>query len=156
VLAGVGIGAARVLAGAPLAFWTGAESRDEYLRRRLPVHSIYQAANRELGPGDRLYLVNMRNLGYYLRPEWRGDFVFESYQLQKRLGSSTDPRDLADFFESQGVTHLLIDEQTTYSELGLPPEQRAALRTFLKERAAVLESTGGRTLYRLANKAQQP
>ena len=149
VVASVAVGARQVLAGGPVAFWSGAESRDAFLRRRIPVYPMYQVANQRLGPEDRLYLVNMRNLGYYLRPEWRADFVFESYSLQQQLRSSADPNALTRFFAARGVTHVMLDERSTYSNLALAPGERTVLRVFLDERATLVERQGGMALYRL-------
>jgi hypothetical protein len=53
------VGLDTVLAGRPHLFWSGRETRDEFLTRRLIPYQVYAEANRRLGPGDRLYLVNM-------------------------------------------------------------------------------------------------
>jgi hypothetical protein len=145
----VAVGARQVLAGGAMASWSGAESRDAFLQRRVPVYAMYQAANERLGAEDRLYLVNMRNLGYLLRPEWRADFVFESYSLQQQLRSSADPSALTSFFAAQGVTHVMLDERTTYSTLALSSAERAVLVAFLDERATLVERQDGMALYRL-------
>lgn len=147
VLVSAGIGVKQTLDLEPFGFWSGAESRETYLARRFPGYSIYQAANRRLGEDDRLYLVHMRNFGYYLEPEWRGDFVFESYRLEKRLRAPADPDDLTEFFGSREITHLLIDERITFSDDALDPAQRATLQAFLARRATVLERIDERTLY---------
>lgn len=145
--ASVAVAVKTVLDQKPIAFWFGRESRDEYLGRRLIGYSIYQAANRELGPEDRLYLVNMRNFGYYLEPDWRGDFIFEFYRLERLLSSTDD--DLGDFFRSQKITHLLIDEGITYSAFALLPDQQRKLSAFLSRHAALLQRVKGQALYQL-------
>lgn len=149
VAASVAAGLGRVLGAGAGRFWTGATSRDAYLEQRIAGYAAYQAANRRLGRDDRLYLVNMRSFGYCLRPGWRGDFVFELYSLEEALGAAGGAGDLTGFFGSRGVTHLLIDEATTYSSGVLRPEQRAALQDFLTGRATLLERIDGRALYRL-------
>jgi hypothetical protein len=149
IVVSVAVAARQVLAVGPTAFWSGAESRDAFLQRRIPVYAMYQVANERLGAEDRLYLVNMRNLGYYLRPEWRADFVFESYSLQQQLRSSGDPSALTSFFAAQGVTHVMLDERTTYSTLALSSAERAVLVAFLDERATLVERQDAIALYRL-------
>ena len=89
----------------------------------------------------------MRNFGYYLEPDWRADFVFESYQLEKHLSGSGDPADLIEFFQSREITHLLIDERITFSEMSLVPAQQATLRSFLDRHATILERAEGLALY---------
>ena len=148
VVVSAATGVRRVLDHDPLAYWRGAESRDAYLSRRLPVYTMYRATNRHLAPTDRVYLFNMRNLGYYLDPPWRADFVFEFFQLERQLASA-DPGGLAAFLRTRGITHLLIDERVTFAPDVLAPDASARLRQFLERRAAVLERIDGRTLYRL-------
>lgn len=149
VAVSVVMGAKHALDQEPFRFWTGAESREEFLTRRVAGYAIYQAANQRLGVGDRLLLVNMRSYGYYLKPEWRADFVFELYSLERHLSGSQDPRDLSDFFASRAITHVLIDDRPTFSDAVLGPEQRGVLRAFLDERATVLAQVGTQVLYRL-------
>lgn len=145
--ASVAIAVKTVLDQKPIAFWSGRESRDAYLSGRLIGYPLYQAANRRLGPDDRLYLVNMRNFGYYLKPDWRGDFIFEFYRLERLLGSEDD--DLGDFFRSQRITHLLIDEGITYSAFALLPDQQRKLSDFLSRHAILLERVNRQALYQL-------
>lgn len=102
-----------------------------------------------LEAGGVVPFQDMRNLGYYLRPAWRADFVFESYELQKLFVSSGSWSDLADFFESREVTHLLIDERATYSELALSRGQRDVLEAFLRERASLVKRIDRRALFAL-------
>jgi hypothetical protein len=148
VLVNAGIGIRRVLDRAPLPFWTGAETRDAYLTRRLSVYAIYDATNRRLGETDRVYLVNMRNLGFYLDVPWRGDFVFETFHLERELESGT-PAGLRAFYRSQGITHLLIDEHVVFSSGVLRPHAAVALRQFLQQDAVMLEHVEGQALYRI-------
>ena len=145
VLASVVIAVNRVLATDPLPFWTGAESRDTRLGRQVPAYPIFQEANRRLGPGDRVYLINMQTYGYYLRPQWRADFVFWSWRLDKVLTPTATPRELARFFDGQAVTHLMIDERVTAA--ALTPEQSAVLDGFLNDHATLLERIDQRSLH---------
>jgi len=73
---------------------------------RIDVYPTYAKANEVLGPSDKLYLVHMRNLGYYLDRRWEADFVFERYTLEKVLAGASSAGDLTAFFRGRGVTHL--------------------------------------------------
>ena len=50
---------------------------------RIDVYPTYAKANEVLGPSDKLYLVHMRNLGYYLDRRW-GRTLFSSDTPSKR------------------------------------------------------------------------
>lgn len=152
VIVNLGTGVREIWKLKPMRFWSGQESREEYLRNRLIGYPIYQAANRHLGPEERLYLINMRNFGYYLNRPWKADFIFEFHQLEKFLSSASSADDLIGFFCSRGITHLMIDEKIT--EFGLLPEQQQKLRAFLQEHATLLERHGGQALYDLMGKGR--
>ncbi|HJO03011.1 MAG TPA: glycosyltransferase family 39 protein, partial [Acidobacteriota bacterium] len=133
----VAIGAIAVLMFAP------------YLARRLIPYQIYAEANRRLGPGDRLYLVNMRTWGYLLdlpgRGEmtpfpngWRSDYTFEHYRLERALVESVGPGDIAAYFRDQGITHLMIDEELTLSPDALAPREGRLLADFMRRYGELL------------------
>jgi 4-amino-4-deoxy-L-arabinose transferase-like glycosyltransferase len=147
LVASAAAGVNRVLTQRPLAYWTGSEPREAFLDRQLAGHAIYQAANRRLGPGDGVYLLNMRSYGYYLRRRWRGDFVFESWRLSRALSPTATAREVARFFTDQEVTHLLIDEGATAASL--TAEQQDVFAHFLRDHAALLERIAGHSLYAL-------
>jgi hypothetical protein len=135
VLWNVTSGAREILTRDPLPFWKGKETREDYLRRQLPGYTIYQETNRRLAPGDKVFLIQMKNYGYYLNVPWAADFIFERYRLDKCLeGSSV--QDLKNFFSELKITHLLMDESHLQSsEWGLEPEKLDVLRQFLKAHA---------------------
>lgn len=134
----------------PLAFWLGKESREEYLSARLIGYPLYEAANGLLRAEDQVYLVNMRNFGYYLNSRWRSDFIFEHYQTERVLSLPSPEIELARFFSGRKITHLMIDEGITFSHFGLAPDQRQQLRSFLDHHGTVLARHGQQALYRLA------
>ena len=157
------VGLDTVLAGRPQLFWSGQETRDEFLARRLVPYQIYAEANRRLGPGDRLYLVNMRTWGYLLdlpgRGEmtpfpngWRSDYTFEHYRLERALVDAASPDDVAVYFRDQGITHLMIDEELTLSPDALAPRQGRLLAEFMRRYGSLLYRNprdAGQSLWRL-------
>lgn len=152
IIFSLGIGANKVWEKNPLPFWLGHEAREEYLSRVLIGYPMYREANRQLKREDQLYLVNMRNFGYYLDCRWRADFVFESYQLQHFLGATSGSDPLVDFFGSRKITHLLIDEEITRS--ALDREHQTKLQDYLSRRARLLARDRGQALYALSAPGQ--
>jgi hypothetical protein len=138
-----------VLPASPGRYWSGELSAEEYLAKRLGPYPIYMEANRRLGPGDRLYLVNMRTWGYLLdmpgRGEmwpfpngWRSDYTFEHFNLQRALVAARSPADIDEFFGSRGITHIMIDEEVTLGADGLLERERTILTDYFQRRATLL------------------
>jgi hypothetical protein len=96
---------------APWDFLAGAISREAYLARENPVLSFYADAGRRLGPGDKLYLIHMRNYGYFLDHSWEGDFVFERYRIDRLLDTRPGVPALRAYFGSRNVTHVMINRK---------------------------------------------
>jgi hypothetical protein len=115
----------------PLPFLLGRETRDHYLERQLPVYPIYQKIHETLKPGEKVYLIQMKNYGYYLEGSWTGDFVFERYRLDEALKKGS-AESLKSFFEIQGIDFLLMDETLLHSpDYGIEPEQLPVWEEFL-------------------------
>jgi hypothetical protein len=134
----------------PGRYWAGSESRVEYVERRIPTYSIYAAANATLGPGDRLYLINMRAWGYLLdlpgRGElepfpngWRADYTFGHFNLEKALIDARSPADVDEFFGARGITHLMVDEGVTFGATGLQEREKRVLVDYFRRRAELLQ-----------------
>jgi hypothetical protein len=135
----------------PLPFWMGRQSRQQYLTQHLDVYSIYQAANQQVGTGGQVYLIDMKNYGYYLDCRWRGDFIFEDYRLVRLLESSNSERDVLEFFRTNGITHLLLNEGLLADpKWGLKPNHLATFRSFLSRNVVLLaRDSAGHSLSRL-------
>ncbi len=134
----------------PFSFWFSKETREDYLARQWPGAAIYREANKRLGPADRLYLINMKNYGYYLDVPVRADFVFERYNLDRVLAAAPSVAGVVDFFKRNGISHLLMDEGFVLSpEWGLEPGQREIFQDFLTRHAESLVRDRNFVLYRL-------
>ena len=125
-----------------IAYWSGEKTREEYITSRLPPYGGIAEANRVLGPGDRLFLVNGQTWGYYydmpgdgsMTPfpnGWRADYTFGHYRLEKVLTAATSPGDVIAFFREMGITHLLVDEFATFEDSGLGPAERRKFIDFM-------------------------
>ncbi len=134
LLLGLGMGAEKLMRSRPWAWWSGSESRAEYLQKRVVGASLYARANETVGSASRLYLVNMRNYGYLLDCPWSADFVFEYYSLGQTLEKAGSPDDVSRFFERRGADYMMIDENVTLSTVALEPRELLLLKTFLNER----------------------
>jgi hypothetical protein len=129
------VGVDEAFKGNPARFWTGRESREEFLPARVMGYPLYQETNRvigESGRGAKVFLVNMRNFGYFLDCPWRADFVFEYFRLGSELEAAEKPSELLPFFREMGITHLMIDEAVTLSSGALPPREQNLLALFLR------------------------
>jgi len=129
-----------------IAYWRGEKNREEYITSVLPPYGAIAAANRLLGPGDRLFLVNGYTWGYYydmpgdgsMTPfpnGWRGDYTFGHYRLERALTAATSPGDVVAFFRDMGITHLLVNEFATFEENGLGPAERRRFIDFMRRHA---------------------
>jgi len=143
-------GARRIAKERPFAFWLGGETLAQYLAEQIDVYPMYARANELLGPGDKLYLVHMRNLGYFLDRKWEGDFVFERYTLDKALAGASSADDVERFFRGRGVTYLMVNTGPLYAAVGgLEPREKALFEEFLASRTESLAKQGTTGLYRL-------
>jgi hypothetical protein len=127
---GVFLGAREIAKKAPWDFWAGRVSRAEYVVRENPILSIYSDANRLTGPGDKLYLVNMRNYGYCLDRAWEGDFVFERYRLDRLLESKPSLTEILEYFERSGTTHVMINRKSFSSNR--TPAEKESVKLFFR------------------------
>jgi len=153
VLLNVGFGIHEVSKKYPLPYWLGTESRKSYLARQLPVYPMYQKANATLGPSDKLYLIDMKNYGYYLDCNWEGDFVFEKYRLEQLLKTGATPEEIYSYFADREVTHIMMDLDMLFSpEWGLPLKTHARFRLFLDQHTHPLVHDSSYLLAQLTSK----
>ena len=138
----------------PLNYWTGKESAETYLTRRLPVYKIYNEANRLCEEGDRLYLIHMKNYGYYLDCPWGGDFIFERYEIDSVLERDASVQALVGFFEEKKITKILMDRNMLGSpQFGLAGEKLQAFREFIENYGYEIARDGHFSLVRIRTEA---
>ncbi len=134
----------------PVPYLSGEEGREEFLRRRIDVYSIYKESMKQLGPDDKVYLLDMRNYGYFLDKPWTGDYVFEHYNLEQFLKGLESPKETGRFFSDRGVTHLLVGTDITFSEtLGFEKREALLFGSFLRANAMPLLVQGKYILFKL-------
>lgn len=148
------IAAIDVLSAAPHRAVFGLESQESYLRRRLAYFPFYERLNRELGPQDRVLLVNMRNDGYYLDVPFVSDSVLEDYSVGRIANGAASAEAVRDAVRGLGITHVLVREDILLDPRFTPfDDARAAARWtgFLEAHARRLEARDGTALYALKN-----
>ena len=148
------IASLEVVAAAPHRPVLGLESRSTYLARRLAYFSFYERLNREIGPGQRVLLVDMRNDGYYLDVPFVSDSVLEDYTIGRIVNGAASPADVRDSIVGLGVTHMLIREDILLDPRFTPFDgAQAAARWsgFLQANAERLAARDGMALYALKN-----
>lgn len=116
----------------PMLYWKN-KNRDHYLSQQLDNYRIYQEANRRLNTTDKVFLINMKNYGYYLDVPWRGDFIFERYEIDHLLEAGGTEQDLMNFFKQRRITHLMLDEAFILSpQYGFSSKSLEVFTDFLK------------------------
>jgi len=134
----------------PVSYWLGKKDREAYLREQVPAYAVYSLANSLLRADDKLYLVHMKNYGYYLDRNWEADFVFERYRLEALLSLNPPAEDVERFFKEKHVTHLMVNLAPITDPLrGLDEKSREAFFRFLKQKTQALASQGGCGIFRL-------
>jgi hypothetical protein len=143
-------GLKEILSKDPLSYLLGIKDREAYLREQVPGYALYSLANGLLGPEDKLYLVHMKNYGYYLTRNWEADCVFERYRLQELLALNPPAEDIDRFFKEKRVTHLMVNlAPITDSSRGLDERSRAAFFRFLEQKTHAVVKQGECGIFRL-------
>lgn len=138
----------------PFQYWAGKESREAYLLREHRVYAMLAATNRLLPADAKVYLLQMKNYGYYLRVHWTADFIFERYQLEELLKQNPQPSQVEDFFKARRATHLLVDQRALrLPESGLEAKALGAFDQFLSIHGKVLAVKDDIVLYALDSSA---
>jgi hypothetical protein len=109
LLFNVFLGLSEISRSGPLAFWSGKMNRDAYLESRVPAYPMYRLAGRLREPGEKIYLLHMKNYGYWLDPPWEADFVFERYRLEAALAGDPSEGAAERFFAARGASLLLVN-----------------------------------------------
>jgi hypothetical protein len=154
-----GVLVAGVAAASPLRAAVGLEPRDVYLSRRLGYYGYYLLLEREMRPGDRVLLVDMRNDTYDLDAPALSDSVLEDYTVGKIVNAAAGPDDVYAAMRSLGVTYILSRDEILLDPRFTPFEDDAARDrwlAFLARHSKRRAGAGSFALYALEPNAQQP
>jgi hypothetical protein len=131
---------------APMLSVLGAETRTEYLARRLDYYPYYRIVNEELPADARVWLINVRRDTYHLERAYRGDYLFEDHTLRVAIQAGADADALRAWARAAGITHVFVrhDALFDYGRSGLVddrlPESDNVTR-LMRARDFLLEGT---------------
>jgi len=94
---------------APLAYLSGAETRDQYLEKRLPDYKVIRYANKTLSTDAMVMFIFTGDRGYY----WERNYYYggrEGGFLKQFLKTSSSGAELLGKFTATGATDLFIQE----------------------------------------------
>jgi len=135
----------------PVAYLTGQENRDAYLRRRLPYYPAMNYANRTLPAKARVLLLFAGDQGYYLDREYRFAAYFSGEGLRPLLEGAADGEALYQGFAGLGYTHILTRDALLVGYL-TSNFDRSGLRVwmdFAKKDLRLLYRGRGYSLYQI-------
>lgn len=95
----------------PLAFVSGKINREEFLKKHLRDYEPIQYMNTHLSSNSKTYMVAISNIGYYCKKPFVQESIFD-YTFRNIISESTSPQQIASWLRKQGITHLLINEDT--------------------------------------------
>ncbi|HCM42184.1 MAG TPA: hypothetical protein DIS66_02575 [Candidatus Omnitrophica bacterium] len=134
----------------PWNYFLGEETKASYLARQHRVFPMYEAVNKLLPANTKLYLLHMKNYGYYLTVPWEADFIFERYRVESFLEQNPELDALKSFFSEKQVTHLLVDWQALRPDRsGLEEGPFQQLSLYLERYAKIIAMKDDMVLYEL-------
>lgn len=121
---------------APLRVALGGETREAYLTRNLDYYSYYAWLNRESGPDERTWLINMRRDTYNIERPIFSDYIFEDWTLRKMVWDARSADELRKRTREMGVNYVLTrhdflfdhDRTTLVDDRKPRPENEAKLK----------------------------
>lgn len=134
---------------APLAYFSGSESREAYLSRKLGYFPLTQKLNET--PDSKVYLIFTGRQTYYIDH----GFYFDEGEFPKLLfdsiNSAASPEQIAATLSKNGITHLLIRVSllNRYFEDNLPVDKIELWKTYVERYLYLVESRGEYALFEI-------
>ena len=136
---------------APMLPVLGAETRTQYLARRLEYYAYYRLVNETLPADARVWLVDMRRDTYHLERRHFSDYFFEDYTLRRWVDQAMTPEQLWAQARAAGISHVLVrhDVLLDYERSVLVDDARprdenlarlALVRSFLTQGTTVIRA----------------
>lgn len=134
----------------PLPYLLGAQTREQYLSKRLPDYAVVNYANGVLPKGAKVMLLFSGDRGYY----WNAEYVYGERTGTFLLGyvrGAKDGEALKQRFTAQGITHLFINDRLTEKFLNdnFTRAELAVVVDFFNKHAARLYGANGFSIYAL-------
>ena len=136
----------------------GKQTRRQYLLKKIPLtYPAIEFINTKLEPSAKIWLVWMKNQGYYLERDYYSDSFYESATMEYLLSDKSTLNNLLSFLSEKGITHMLINENLFLSSTPFDTEdrkkdmekKRERFLRFSKKYLAIMWQDGGIVLYSL-------
>lgn len=130
---------------------SGVESRNEYLRRKLPYFEAYQAVNRDESVRKMMIVGEQR--GYYCEKPYIATTAFAPNPFVMWAEEARDPAELSERMRREGVSHILLVPgegqrlQDGYRIFSWTPEGKKRWEGFLNKECRLTLSTPGALLF---------
>ena len=135
----------------PFAVTLGIESREHFLNRRLGFYPVYQYANQNLGPHDKILLLGEQRT-YHLKIPFVGSNIFAPSILAQWCNSSKNSNEIGNFFQNERITHLIISRDEIkrlggLKRFGFSADGENMLNQFLNKNGKALQDIRGVQLF---------
>jgi len=133
--------------GDRLAVVTGLESRRAFLGRSIQSYSLFEQMNKNLPPGEPVFMI-WENRGYYLDRPYFADSFYEASAVMALVERSRGPEDLKHKIRSMGYRYVVVNEMLgEFFSRGYPPGSVLELNEFMEEHLKPVTSANRLTLY---------
>jgi hypothetical protein len=92
----------------PFSYLSSTLSRDDYIAKHRPEHSVMGYISENLDPHDRVLFLFMGNRGYYCDKEYVFDMVNNRSLLRQLVKKSSKPEEILQGLKGNGITNMLI------------------------------------------------
>lgn len=93
----------------PFSVALGIESKEAYLSRRLAFFPVFDFANRQLGPADKILLIGEQR-SYHLKVPFLASNLFAASPIGVVCNNAKSMGDIVKFCRDNGLTHVLLNE----------------------------------------------
>ncbi|HWP23036.1 MAG TPA: hypothetical protein VNM15_02470 [Candidatus Binatia bacterium] len=123
-------------AAEPFGYWTGRETRDAYLSRRLPEYEAFRYIDRSAPASAKIYLLFVGRRAYYCERDYFHDSGDLPGFLLAAIRSAKSAAEIEAALKEKQITHLLAREDLLASFLShnLSPDQAARWNRFVETR----------------------
>ncbi len=134
-----------------LPYWSGMESKESYLQKRLPEYGLIKYVNENLPFDSKLYLLYTSNKFYYFEREVYSGGHFSALELLRWLKSCEDVDSLLLQFSNRKINYLFVNTnklKESFTEL-LAPEDIPIWNDFLSKHLELLVIYGDYSLWKI-------
>lgn len=138
--------------GDRLAVVTGTETSEDYLGRTIQPFTMFEHINRNLPPGEPVFMI-WENRGYYLNRPYFADSFFEASTLMRMVTGAGNPAQLKQTIEQMGYRYVVVND--LLGEVfagGYSRRDIGILRAFISEHLEPIHTSNRMTLYAMKSR----